>query len=325
MQAAFVFPGQGSQTIGMGKALAETFAAARRVFDRVDSALGQNLSRLMFEGPEDELTLTANAQPALMAVSLAVTKVLETEAGLDLGRDARFVAGHSLGEYSALAAAGSFTIEDAARLLRIRGDAMQKAVPLGEGAMAAIIGLEFADVSAVAAQAASDLYLLGSICQAANDNGGGQVVISGTKPAVERAMELAKAKGAKRAILLPVSAPFHSDLMKPAADAMAAALAEVTILAPKAPLVANVLATAITDPETVKDALVAQVTGAVRWRESVLYMSGQGVTEFFELGAGKVLSGLIRRIADGIATASIGAPADVEAFKSARAAEPKSL
>jgi [acyl-carrier-protein] S-malonyltransferase len=325
MQAAFVFPGQGSQTIGMGKALAETFAAARSVFDRVDSALGQNLSRLMFEGPEDELTLTANAQPALMAVSLAVTKVLETEAGLDLGRDARFVAGHSLGEYSALAAAGSFTIEDAARLLRIRGDAMQKAVPLGEGAMAAIIGLEFADVSAVAAQAASDLYLLGSICQAANDNCGGQVVISGTKPAVERAMELAKAKGAKRAILLPVSAPFHSDLMKPAADAMAAALAEVTILAPKAPLVANVLATAITDPETVKDALVAQVTGAVRWRESVLYMSGQGVTEFFELGAGKVLSGLIRRIADGIATASIGAPADVEAFKSARAAEPKSL
>jgi [acyl-carrier-protein] S-malonyltransferase len=325
MQAAFVFPGQGSQMIGMGKALAENFSAARNVFDRVDSALGQNLSRLMFEGPEVELTLTANAQPALMAVSLAVTKVLEAEAGLDMGRDAKFVAGHSLGEYSALAAAGSFTIEDAARLLRIRGDAMQKAVPVGEGAMAAIIGLEFADASAVATQAANDLYLLGSICQAANDNGGGQVVISGTKPAVERAMELAKAKGAKRAILLPVSAPFHSDLMKPAADAMAAALAEVTILEPKAPLVANVLATAVSDPKAIKDALVAQVTGAVRWRESVLYMSGHGVTEFFELGAGKVLSGLIRRIADQIATTSIGAPADVEAFKAARAVGTKSL
>jgi [acyl-carrier-protein] S-malonyltransferase len=318
MQTAFVFPGQGSQTVGMGKALADEFPAAKQVFDRVDAALGQSLSKLVFEGPDADLTLTANAQPALMAVSLAVASVLEAEAGLDFARDAKFVAGHSLGEYSALAAAGSLTIEDAARLLRIRGDAMQKAVPVGEGAMAAIIGLEFSQVSLVALQAASDFYLQGAICQAANDNGGGQVVVSGTKAAVERAMELAKAKGAKRAILLPVSAPFHCDLMKPAADAMAAALANVTILAPKAPLVANVLASAVTDPKAIKAALVAQVTGAVRWRESVLYMAGQGVGNFIELGVGKVLSGLIKRIADGVACASIGGPADVEAFKAAQ-------
>ena len=323
MRAAFVFPGQGSQVVGMGKALAEAFPAARDVFDRVDAALGQKLSAIGFEGPEAELTLTANAQPALMAVSLAVAHVLEAEAGLDFARDARFVAGHSLGEYSALAAAGALELEDAARLLRIRGDAMQKAVPVGEGAMAAILGMDFAEVSALAGQAASDLYLTGAICQAANDNGGGQVVISGTKAAVERAMELARLKGAKRAIALPVSAPFHCDLMKPAADAMAAALAEVTIRAPKAPLVANVLASAITDPADIKAALIAQVTGVVRWRESVSLMAGQGVASFIELGAGKVLAGLIKRIAAGVSTASIGAPTDVEAFKAAQAASPR--
>jgi [acyl-carrier-protein] S-malonyltransferase len=315
MQTAFVFPGQGSQSVGMGKALADTYAAVRQVFAEVDSALGQNLSALMFEGPEAELTLTANAQPALMAVSLAATRVLETEAGLDIGRDARFVAGHSLGEYSALAAAGALTIADAARLLRIRGEAMQRAVPVGEGAMAAIIGLDFVQVSAIATQAASDLYLQGAICQAANDNGGGQVVISGTRAAVERAMELAKLKGAKRALPLPVSAPFHCALMQPAADAMASALAGIAIKKPKAPLVANVSATAIEDPADIRASLVAQVTGAVRWRESVLYMTHHGVADFVELGAGKVLCGLIRRIAEGATTASVGASADVEAFK----------
>src|ERR1700722_13114488 len=261
MGTAFVFPGQGSQSVGMGKALAERFGAAREIFARVDAALGQNLSRLMFEGPESDLTLTANAQPALLAVSLAVTRVLEAEAGLDLGRDAQFVAGHSLGEYSALAAAEALTIEDAARLLRIRGQAMQAAVPVGEGAMAAILGLEFSKVSAAAAQAASDLYLQGAICQAANDNGGGQVVISGTKGAVERAMELAKLKGAKRALLLPVSAPFHCALMQPAAETMAAALAGVEIKRPKAPLVANVTASAVEDPAQIRTNLVNRLWG----------------------------------------------------------------
>ena len=319
MPTALVFPGQGSQTVGMGKALAEAYAPARQVFAEVDGALGQNLSGLMFEGPEAELTLTANAQPALMAVSLAATRVLEAEAGLDIARDARFVAGHSLGEYSALAAAGALTIADSARLLRIRGEAMQRAVPVGEGAMAAIIGLDFAQVSAIALQAASDLYLQGAICEAANDNGGGQVVISGTKAAVERAMELAKAGGAKRALALPVSAPFHCTLMKPAADAMAAALAGVEIKTPKAPLVANVSAVAVQNPVDIRAGLVAQVTGAVRWRESVLYMADHGVANFVEIGAGKVLSGLIRRIAEGATTMSVGAPADVETFKAARA------
>ena len=318
MQTAFVFPGQGSQAVGMGKALAEAYSAARQVFAEVDSALGQNLSGLMFEGPEAELTLTANAQPALMAVSLAATRVLEAEAGLDIARDARFVAGHSLGEYSALAAAGALTIDDAARLLRIRGEAMQRAVPVGVGAMAAIIGLDFAQVSAVAAQAASELHAQGAICQAANDNGGGQVVISGTKAAVERAMELAKAGGAKRALPLPVSAPFHCALMQPAADAMAAALAGIKIKAPRAPLVANVSATALQDPAEIRASLVAQVTGAVRWRESVLYITGQGVANFVEIGAGKVLGGLIRRIAEGATSMNVGAPADVETFKAAR-------
>jgi [acyl-carrier-protein] S-malonyltransferase len=319
MQTAFVFPGQGSQTVGMGKALAETYPAATRVFAEVDSALGKNLSALMFDGPEAELTLTANAQPALMAVSLAATRVLEAEAGLELAREARYVAGHSLGEYSALAAAGALSIADAARLLRIRGEAMQRAVPVGAGAMAAILGLDFAQVSAIAAQAASDLVSQGAICQAANDNGGGQVVISGTRAAVERAMELAKGAGAKRALPLPVSAPFHCALMQPAAEAMAAALASVEIKAPRPPLVANVSAAATEDPAAIRASLVAQVTGAVRWRESVLYMAQQGVANFIELGAGKVLSGLIRRIAEGATTLSVGAPADVEAFKAARA------
>ena len=264
MQAAFVFPGQGSQAVGMGKALAEAFPAARDVFARVDAALGQHLTKLIFEGPDADLMLTANAQPALMAVSLAVARTLEAEAGLDFARDAKFVAGHSLGEYSALAAAGALTIEDAARLLRIRGDAMQIAVPVGEGAMAAIIGLEFAQASAIATQAASDFYLQGAICQAANDNGGGQVVISGSKAAVERAMELAKAKGAKRAILLPVSAPFHCDLMKPAADAMAAALAKVSVIAPKAPLVANVSASPVSDPQAIKDLSLIHISEPTR-------------------------------------------------------------
>jgi [acyl-carrier-protein] S-malonyltransferase len=320
MTTALVFPGQGSQTVGMGKALADSFPAAREVFERVDAALGEHLSRVIFEGPEAELTLTANAQPALMATSLAAVRALEAEAGLDVGRDAAFVAGHSLGEYSALCAAGSLTLEDAARLLRLRGQAMQKAVAVGEGAMAAILGLDFADVAAIAAEASRELAASGAICAAANDNGGGQVVISGAKAAVERAMELAKAKGAKRALPLPVSAPFHCGMMGPAAEAMAAALAATTILAPKAPLVANVSASAVADPGVIRDNLVAQVTGTVRWRESILYMCAHGATRFVELGSGKVLAGLIKRIADGASATSIGSPVEVAAFAAARAA-----
>ena len=314
MTTALVFPGQGSQAVGMGKALAEAFPAAREVFARVDAALGQSLSKVIFEGPEAELTLTANAQPALMATSLAALTALEREAGLDVARDAAYVAGHSLGEYSALCAAGALTLEDTARLLRIRGAVMQKAVPVGEGAMAAILGLDLAAVSAIAAEAAKD----GGVCQAANDNGGGQVVISGEKNAVERAMELAKAKGAKRALLLPVSAPFHCALMHPAATTMAAALAQTTILAPKVPLVANVGAAPLVEPEAIRASLVAQVTGAVRWRESVQFMAAHGVTRFIELGAGKVLAGLVKRVAEGAATLSVGTPADVEAYKAAQ-------
>lgn len=313
MAVAFVFPGQGSQAVGMGKALAANFAAARQVFAEVDEALGDQLSTIVFEGPADTLTLTENAQPALMAVSLATLRVLEAEAGLDLKRDAQFVAGHSLGEYSALAASGAFSIADTARLLRTRGQAMQKAVPVGVGAMAALLGLEFDAAVAVATEAAQ-----GQVCQAANDNGGGQVVVSGDKAAVERAVEIAKGKGAKRAMLLPVSAPFHCALMKPAAEVMADALSKVSVKPPVVPVVANVLAKPIQDPAEIVRALVAQVTGTVRWRESVAFMAGAGVTTFYEVGAGKVLSGLIKRIADGASASAIGTPEDIAAFKAAR-------
>ena len=313
MVVAFVFPGQGSQTVGMGKALASNFTAARHVFEEVDTALNSKLSTIIFEGPPDTLTLTENAQPALMAVSLAALRVLEAEAGLNLARDAQFVAGHSLGEYSALAAAGAFTVADAARLLRLRGQAMQKAVPVGAGAMAALIGLEFDTASAVAAEAAQ-----GEVCQAANDNGAGQVVVSGSKGAVERAVEIAKTKGAKRAMLLPVSAPFHCALMQPAAEVMADALAKVSVRSPGVPVVANVLAKAIRDPGEIMRALIAQVTGTVRWRESVLFMASAGVTNFYEVGAGKVLSGLIKRLAEGATASAIGSPEDVAAFKAGR-------
>ena len=313
MTVAFVFPGQGSQSVGMGKALADAFPSAREVFAEVDEALGEKLTAIMWEGPADRLTLTENAQPALMAVSLAAMRVLEREAGLDLSRDAAFVAGHSLGEYSALAAAGALTISDTARLLRIRGRAMQAAVPVGAGAMAALLGLEFDAAVAVAAEAAQ-----GQVCQAANDNGGGQVVVSGDKAAVERAVEIAKGKGARRAMLLPVSAPFHCALMQPAANAMAEALAKVQMKPPVVPLVANVLARPISDPAEIVTSLIAQVTGTVRWRESVAFMAGAGVSTFYEVGSGKVLSGLAKRIADGVTGTAIGTPEDVAAFKTAR-------
>ena len=310
MTTALVFPGQGSQTVGMGKALAEAFPASREVFDRVDEALGEKLSQLIFEGPEAELTLTANAQPALMATSMAALRALETNKGLDVAK-ATFVAGHSLGEYSALCAAGALSIEDAARLLRIRGQSMQKAVPVGQGAMAAILGLEFPTVAEIAAMAAAET---GAVCEAANDNGGGQVVISGAKAAVEKAMELARQKGAKRALPLPVSAPFHCALMSPAAEAMREALAGAALHTPKAPLVANFSAKPLTDPAAIKQSLVDQVTGTVRWRDSVAFMTGQGVTHFVEIGAGKILASLVKRIAKDVSAVSVGAPADVEAF-----------
>ena len=313
MAVAFLFPGQGSQLVGMGKALAGGFAAARQVFSEVDGALDEKLSQTIFDGPQDALTLTQNAQPALMAVSLAVIRVLEAEAGLNLVKDAKFVAGHSLGEYSALAAAGTFTIGDAARLLRTRGLAMQKAVPVGVGAMAALLGLDYEAAAAVAAEAAQ-----GEVCQAANDNGGGQVVVSGNKTAVERAVEIAKMKGAKRAMLLPVSAPFHCALMQPAAEVMADALSKVQVKAPVVPVVSNVRATALSDPAEIVKALVAQVTGTVRWRECVAYMAAGGVTQFYEVGAGKVLSGLVRRIAEGAAAVAVGTPDDVAAYKAAK-------
>lgn len=314
MTAAFTFPGQGSQAVGMGKALAEAFPAARAVFDEVDAALGEKLTRTMWEGPAEALTLTENAQPALMAVSLAAMRVLEAHAGVDLARDARFVAGHSLGEYSALAAAGALTIADTARLLRLRGRAMQKAVPVGTGAMAALLGLDFEQAAGVAAEAAQ-----GQVCQAANDNGGGQVVVSGDKAAVERAVEIAREKGARRAMMLPVSAPFHCALMQPAADAMAAALATVTVKPPLVPVVANALVRPIREPADIVGALVAQVTGTVRWRESIAFMAAAGVTTFYEVGAGKVLSGLVRRIADRARGVSIGTPDDVAIFRLAEA------
>jgi [acyl-carrier-protein] S-malonyltransferase len=312
MSIALLFPGQGSQIVGMGRALAQAYPAARRVFDEVDAALGAHLSTLIWEGPAEELTLTANAQPALMAVSLAALRVLEAEAGVSPARDVRFVAGHSLGEYSALAAAGALTISDTARLLRMRGEAMQKAVPVGAGAMAALLGLEFDAAKAVAAEAAQ-----GQVCEPANDNGGGQVVVSGDKAAVERAVEIAKSRGAKRAMMLPVSAPFHCALMQPAADAMAQALAGVTIGKPSPPLVANVVAQAISDPPEITRRLVEQVTGTVRWRECVAYMAQEGVTRFYEIGAGKVLSGLVKRIAGGATATAIGTPEDVRAFGAA--------
>jgi [acyl-carrier-protein] S-malonyltransferase len=315
MTTAFVFPGQGSQTVGMGKALADAFPSARAVFEDVDTALGERLSDIIWNGPAETLTLTENAQPALMAVSLATMRVLENEAGVDLKRDAAFVAGHSLGEYSALAAARALSVADAARLLRIRGLAMQKAVPVGQGAMAALIGLELGDVKLIAAEAGS-----AGICAAANDNGGGQVVLSGEKLAVERAVEAAKARGAKRAMLLPVSAPFHCSLMQPAAEAMAEALAKVKVSPPVVPLVANVLARPISDPAEIVKSLVAQVTGTVRWRESVQFMAQAGVTTFYEVGAGKVLTGLNKRIADAATAASIGVPDDISRYKAARGA-----
>ncbi len=312
MTTAFVFPGQGSQSVGMGKALADAFPAARRVFDEVDGALSQRLSEIIWNGPADMLTLTENAQPDLMAVSLAAMRVLEEEAGVDLKRDAAFVAGHSLGEYSALAAARALSIADAARLLRTRGLAMQKAVPVGKGAMAALIGLELNEVRLVAAEAAN-----AGICAAANDNGGGQVVLSGDKLAVERAIEFAKSRGAKRAMLLPVSAPFHCSLMQPAADAMAEALAKVSVKPPAVPVVANVLARPISDPAEIVRSLIAQVTATVRWRESVLFMAQAGVTSFYEVGAGKVLTGLNKRIAEAATASSIGVPDDISRYKAA--------
>jgi len=312
MAVAFVFPGQGSQTVGMGRALAEAFAPARAVFEEVDAALGERLSAIIWNGPAETLTLTENAQPALMAVSLAAMRVLEAEAGVKLERDAAFVAGHSLGEYSALAAARAFSITDAARLLRIRGRAMQKAVPVGAGAMAALIGLEYDAAKVIAAEAAAT-----GICAAANDNGGEQVVLSGNKVAVERAVEIAKTRGAKRAMLLPVSAPFHCALMQPAADTMAEALAKVSIDRPSVPLVANVLAQPISDPAGIVRCLVEQVTGTVRWRESVAFMAQAGVTTFYEVGAGRVLTGLIKRIASAANASAIGTPDDVARFKAA--------
>lgn len=310
MTTAFIFPGQGSQAVGMGKSLADAFPAAKAVFDEIDHALSQKLSALMWDGPADELTLTANAQPALMAVSLAAIRVLEAEAGLSLARDAAFVAGHSLGEYSALAAAGSFSIADAARLLRVRGDAMQQAVPAGEGAMAALLGADLDLASAIAGDAAQ-----GQVCEVANDNGGGQVVLSGAKAAIERAIALSAGRGVRRAMLLPVSAPFHCALMAPAAQAMQAALADVALAAPVVPVMANVGAAPLSDPDAIRASLVAQVTGTVRWRECVLAMAQAGVADFVEAGSGKVLAGLGKRIAPEARTLSVGSAGDIEGFK----------
>lgn len=313
MAVAFTFPGQGSQAVGMGRDLAEAFPEARAVFDEVDEALGEKLSTLMWEGPEDRLTLTANAQPALMTVSMAAIRVLEAR-GLDLKQKVAYVAGHSLGEYSALCAAGMFTIGDTARLLRIRGNAMQAAVPVGEGAMAAIIGLEQDVVEAACLEAST-----GSVCQIANDNGGGQLVISGAKPAVEHAARICTEKGAKRALMLPVSAPFHSALMAPAADAMRAALAEVAKSDPVVPVVANVVVTPLTDPDEIAARLVEQVTGRVRWRETVEWFAANGVDTLYEIGCGKVLSGLARRIDKAVTPQAVNTPADIDAALAALA------
>jgi [acyl-carrier-protein] S-malonyltransferase len=311
MSIAFVFPGQGAQTIGMGKALAEAYPASQAVFDEVDAALGESLSSLIWEGDIETLTLTQNAQPALMATSMAAMRALEAE-GVSIDK-AAFVAGHSLGEYSALAASGALSLADTARLLRTRGQAMQSAVPVGVGAMAALLGLDFETVKAVAAEAAAE----GEVVQAANDNDPTQVVVSGHKAAVERAAEIAKEKGAKRAVMLPVSAPFHCALMQPAADVMAEALAGVEIKAPAVPLIANVRADAVTDPDTIRQLLVEQVTGSVRWRESVEAMAAKGVTEFWEIGAGKALSGMIRKIDRALVSKQVGTDADVKAVSGA--------
>ncbi len=309
MARAFLFPGQGSQAVGMGKALAEDFAPARAVFDEVDAALSQKLSQLMFEGPEEQLTLTANAQPALMAHSLAVMRVLEAEKGLDLAEAAAYVAGHSLGEYSALCAAGALGIAQTARLLRIRGDAMQAAVAVGQGAMAALLGAEWDLAQEIAAAAAQ-----GECCDVANDNGGGQVVLSGAKAAIGRACVIAKAKGVKRAVLLPVSAPFHSALMQPAAERMAQALAEATITPPVVPVIANVLAAPVSDPQAIRKCLVDQVCGSVRWRESMLWLGTRGVTRFVEAGSGKVLTGIARRLVAGAEALALGTTEEIAAF-----------
>ncbi len=309
MSRAFVFPGQGSQAVGMGADLAAAFATARDVFGEVDEALKQNLSKLMREGPEGDLVLTENAQPALMAVSLAVVRIIEKDGGKPLSALASHVAGHSLGEYSALAAAGSLKVADAARLLKLRGQSMQKAVPVGVGAMAALLGIELE-----AAQEACKEAAQGEVVAVANDNGGGQVVVSGHKAAVERAIEAAKARGCKRGMLLPVSAPFHCSLMQPAADAMKAALEQVTLMPPRVPLIANVLASEISDPTAIKQRLVEQVTGLVRWRESVQYMKSKGVEALVECGTGKVLSGLVKRIDKDMTGLALNAPQDIEVF-----------
>lgn len=307
MAIAFTFPGQGSQAVGMGRDLAEAYPEARAVFDEVDDALGEKLSATMWDGPEETLMLTANAQPSLMALSMAVIRVMQAK-GLKLSGSVDYVAGHSLGEYSALCAAGVFSLADTARLLRIRGNAMQAAVPVGEGAMAAIIGLEQADLEPICAEAGA-----GSSCQIANDNGGGQLVISGAKPAVEQAARLATEKGAKRAIMLPVSAPFHSSLMAPAAEAMRAALADVEAKTPVVPVIPNVTVSPLSDPDEIKARLVEQVTGRVRWRETVEWFAANGVATLYEIGSGKVLSGLARRIDRNVATVAVGTPADVDA------------
>ncbi len=309
MTTAFIFPGQGSQIVGMGKALADSFASARAVFAEVNDALSQDLSKIIWEGPEAELTLTENAQPALTAVSMAVIRVLEAEHGITVANTAKFVAGHSLGEYAAHAAAGTFSLSDTARLLKIRGQAMQAATPVGTGAMAALLGLDFATAKAAAEEGAQ-----GEVCQAANDNSDGQVVISGHKAAVERAAEIAKAKGAKRAIMLPVSAPFHCVLMQPAADAMREALSKVKINAPSVPVIANVRAAAISGTNDVIPTLVEQVTGTVRWRECVAYMTGHGINHFIEIGSGKVLTGLARKNAPAATAISLGSPDDIATF-----------